>query len=267
MLISYLEGNKYQEKCLLERALLSIGCYFRKEDDRSDIYSMMDQSISSRSYSFRQMVQYNGINCDNDKSVYREGVYCLKEVLDDSNYKYANTNDVAESLKNIINEHLSKIEDWRWPLIVNPEIWHEAWQRFVWIHEDNDGNRTAWVVRQKSGGTNQYETWSYHLYSNLGGLNYNYYPHSYPLYTFLNFKVDSQNYQLKIKHTFKGKWKFEMVAIDENYQEISSSQEMRSFIFNLMPNNSTTFVKDNIRDAILWAEAMQKCIKSNYELL
>lgn len=267
MLLSYLEGNKYQEKCLLERALLSKGCYFRKEDDRSDIYSMMDQSISSRSYSFRQMVQYNGINCDNDKSVYREGVDCLKEVLDDSNYKYANTNDVAESLKNIINEHLSKIKDWRWPLIVNPEIWHEAWQRFVWIHEDNDGNRTAWVVRQKSGGTNQYETWSYHLYSNLGGLNYNYYPHSYPRYTFLNFNVESQRYQLRIKHTFEGKWKFQMVAIDENYQTVSLTQEMRSFIFNLMPNYSSTFFKDDIHDAILWADAMQKCIMSNYELL
>ena len=267
MLLCYLVENKYHDACLLERALLSKGCYFRKEDDKSDIYSMMDQSISSRSYSFRQMVQYNGINCDNDKSVYREGVDCLKEVLDDSNYKYANTSDVADSLNSIINEHISKVRDWRWPLIENPEIWHEAWQRFVWIHEDNDGNRTAWVVRQKSGGTNQYETWSYHLYLNLKGRNYNYYPHSYPRYTFLNFNVESQRYQLRIKHTFEGKWKFQMVAIDENYQTVSLTQEMRSFIFNLMPNNSSTFFKDDIHDAILWADAMLKCIMSNYELL
>ena len=64
----------------------------------------MDQSINSRSYSFRQMVQFNGIDCNDDYSIYKDGVECLKAVLNDSNYLFSDIEQVKESLRNIINE-------------------------------------------------------------------------------------------------------------------------------------------------------------------
>ena len=56
MLLSYLNYVDYRTDCLFERALLTKGYYLRKEDNKSIIYSMMDQSVKSRSYSFRQMM-------------------------------------------------------------------------------------------------------------------------------------------------------------------------------------------------------------------
>lgn len=264
MLLSYLRSiDDFKRDCLFERALLSKGRYLRKEDNRSIIYSMMDQSINSRSYSIRQMIQFNGIDCSDDNSIYKEGVECLKAVLDDRLYLYSDTKEVEGSLCNIINEALKQIQDWRWPLLVNSRIWHEAWQRFIWI----DDGGTAWVVRQKGGGTNQYETWSYHLHLLLTekGLRYGYYPHGYPRHTILNFKVNDQKYQLMIRHTSSGKWRFEMVAIDENYHVIDDLNT-RKVICGLMPNNSQVFFKDNIHDTVVWADAMERFIVNNYEL-
>lgn len=264
MLLSYLKGiDDFKRDCLFERAMLSKGCYLRKEDSRSIIYSMMDQSISSRSYSFRQMIQFNGIDYNDDNSIYKDGVECLKAVLDDRFYLYSDAKEVEGSLCNIINDALKQIQDWRWPLLVNSRIWHEAWQRFIWI----DDYGTAWVVRQKGGGTNQYETWSYHLHLLLAekGLKYGYYPHGYPRHTILNFKVNDQKYQLMIRHTSSGKWRFEMVAIDENYHVIDDL-DTRKVICGIMPNNSQVFFKDNIHDAVVWADAMEQFIVNNYEL-
>ena len=264
MLLSYLESTEFRTDCLFERAMLSQGCYFRKEDNRSIIYSMMDQSINSRSYSFRQMVQFNGIDCNDDYSIYKDGVECLKAVLNDSNCLFSDIEQVKESLRNIINEAKKQIFDWRWPLLVNPRIWHEAWQRFIWLND----NGTAWVVRQKGGGTNQYETWSYHLHLLLTekGLRYGYYPHGYPRHTVLTFKVNDQKYQLMIRHTSSRRWRFEMVAVDENCQAINDL-DTRKVICGLMPNNSQVFYKDNIHDAIIWAYAMQQFIEKNYKLV
>ena len=264
MLLSYLESTEFRTDCLFERAMLSQGCYFRKEDNRSIIYSMMDQSINSRSYSFRQMVQFNGIDCNDDYSIYKDGVECLKAVLNDSNCLFSDIEQVKESLRNIINEAKKQIFDWRWPLLVNPRIWHEAWQRFIWLND----NGTAWVVRQKGGGTNQYETWSYHLHLLLTekGLRYGYYPHGYPRHTVLTFKVNDQKYQLMIRHTSSRRWRFEMIAVDENWQAINDL-DTRKVICGLMPNNSQVFYKDNIHDAIIWAYAMQQFIEKNYKLV
>lgn len=225
----------------------------------------MDQSVSSRSYSFRQMIQFNGIDANNDDSTYKEGVECLKAVLDDSMFRYIDTDQLEQSLRDIINDSLNIIQDWRLPILENPAIWKEAWQRFMWI--DND---TAWVVRQKGGRTNRYETWLYHFYLKLceAGLSYGYNPHSWPCCIFLNFKVGEQNYQLRISHTPSKKWKFEIIALDENYQKIEEMNlEMKQFIFSLMPNNSSSFTKKNIDDAVIWAKAMQNCIMSNGELV
>lgn len=252
MLLSYLGNSNFKEMCLLERAMLSKGNYFRKEGKESNIYSMMDQSIISRSYSFRQMVQFNGINCKGDSSVYNEGVDCLKKVLDDNLYSYSSNDDVEKSLKKIINKDLDKIHDWRHPLLCEPRIWHEALKRFMWID-----NETAWVVRQKGGATNQYETWSYYLYLLLKdkGLRFDYNPHSYPRYIFLNFKVDNQEYRLSIGHVSSGGWRFDMEAFDENDQKLTSlNPDMEKVIFDLMDNKSNSIFKDNINDAIYYAE-------------
>lgn len=268
MLLSYLNYVDYRTDCLFERALLTKGYYLRKEDNKSIIYSMMDQSVKSRSYSFRQMIQFNGIDSDDDNSTYKEGVECLKAILDDTLYVYSDTQKVEDSLKNIISQSLNCINDWRWPLIKCPKIWHEAVQRFMWI-DKNDKNGTAWVVRQKGGGTNQYETWSYYLYLKLqdNGVEFSYYPHRYPRFTLLTFRANEQMYQLKISHISTGEWKFEMVAIDENYELISLTIDMRKFIFNLMPSNSSSFIKKSIHDTIIWAKAMHQSIESNAEIL
>ena len=255
ILLSYLLNNNFREECMVERALLSKGCYFRKEDNRSIIYSMMDQSVNSRSYSFRQMIQFNGIDYQNDNTTYKEGVDCLKSVLDDDLF---NIDDVKTSLKNIINDSLSNVTDWRYPLIKNSRIWSEAYERFLWI----DNNGTSWVVRKKGGATNQYETWSYYLYLQLvsNGLLFKYYPHSYPRHTILNFKIEEQMYQLKIRHTSTGEWRFDMIAIDENYHEQPLDSKKRRIVFSLMPNNAQTFFKKNMTDTIIWAKAMSGCI-------
>lgn len=259
-LLSYLNGTDFKNECLLERAMLSKGCYLRQEDKKSIIYSMMDQSITSRSYSFRQMLQFNGIKTTDDDSAYKEGVVCLKKVLDDPDY---NNNDVEKSLQEIIEKSLKEITDWRWPLLVDEDIWHEAVQRFMWIDKE-----TAWVVRKKGGNTNQYETWSYFLFLNLesNGLKYRYFHFGYPRHTNLNFRVGKQMYQLKISHTF-GKWQFDMIAVDDDYQPIKLYFEMRKTIFGLMPNNAQSFYKENLGDAVVWAKAMQKCIEYFGEVL
>ena len=264
VLLSYLNYKYFKDECLFERSLLSKGNYFRREDSKSIIYSMMDQSVTSRSYSFRQMIQYNGIDSNDDNSVYKEGVECLKRILDDSLFDCTSKETVEKSLRNIIKKSLSIINDWRRPLLNNKKIWREARQRFMWID-----NGTAWVVRQKGGATNQYETWSYHLFQllDLKGLKYGYNPHSYPRHAILNFKVGEQMYQLKISHTSSGKWQFDMIAIDENYQSITLDSDMRRIIFELMPNNARSFIKNNINDTIIWADAMQYCIEQRGELL
>lgn len=215
----------------------------------------MDQSVNSRSYSFRQMIQFNGIDYQNDNTTYKEGVDCLKSVLDDDLF---NIDDVKTSLKNIINDSLSNVTDWRYPLIENSRIWSEAYERFLWI----DNNGTSWVVRKKGGATNQYETWSYYLYLQLvsNGLLFKYYPHSYPRHTILNFKIEEQMYQLKIRHTSTGEWRFDMIAIDENYHEQPLDSKKRRIVFSLMPNNAQTFFKKNMTDTIIWAKAMSGCI-------
>ena len=266
MLLTYLDSTNFKEKCLFERAMLSKGNYFRKEGKGSIIYSMMDQSTSSRSYSFRQMVQFNGINCKGDNSVYKEGVDCLKAVLDDSHYLYSNKDDVEKSLQNIINESSGQIHDWRWPLLCDPRIWHESWQRFMWI----DNNETAWVVRKKSGGTNQYETWSFYLYQLMtdDGVRFDYYPHRYPRYTFLQFNVDKQKYRLSIRHKSSGDWQFKMEAIDENYQPVEKlDSEMQKIISETMLDNKVEFIKNSIQDVIQCAKEMQQCIEKRYELI
>jgi len=264
VLLSYLNKTNFKEECLFERALLSKGNYLRREDIQSIIYSMMDQHVSSRSYSFRQMVQYNGIDSNNDTSVYKEGVECLKKILDDSLYVYTSKETAEKSLRNIIKKSLNSIDDWRRPLLNNKRIWHEALQRFMWIDKG-----MAWVVKNKGGRTNQYETWSYHLYQllHLKGLRYGYYPHTYPQHTVLSFKVGEQMYQLKISHTSSGHWQFDMIAIDENYQPITLDLDMRKTILELMPNNARSFIKKNIRDTLVWADAMQYCIEQRGELL
>ena len=265
VLLSYLIDTDFKKECLFERALLSKGNYLRREDNKSIIYSMMDQSVTSRSYSFRQMIQYNGLDSNNDNSVYKEGVECLKRILDDSLYDDTSKETIEKSLRKIIKKSLNSINDWRRPLLNNKRIWHEAWDRFMWI--DNDD--TAWVVRRKGGSTNQYETWSYHLYLllQLKGLRYGYYPHSYPRHTVLSFKIGKQMFQLKISHISSGEWQFDMIAIDENYQPITLDSDMRKIIFELMPNNSRTFIKKSIYDTIVWADTMQYCIEQNGELL
>lgn len=261
MLLSYLNNTDFKKECLFERALLSKGCYLRKEDKRSIVYSMMDQSVTSRSYSFRQMIQFNGIDANSDDSTYKEGVECLKAVLDDNLFCYTDTAQLEKSLRDIIGSSLKQIRDWRLPLLEDPKIWAEAEQRFMWI----DNNDTAWVVRKKSGGTNQYETWSYHLYLKLksANLEYGYYPHSCPRHTFLNFKVGEQVCQLRISHTQSGEWLFEIIAFDQNWHQIEMDLEMKKFAFSLMPNNSLSFTKKSIDDAVVWAKTMQICIKSN----
>ena len=57
-----------------------------------------------------------------------------------------------------------------------------------------------------------------------------------------------------------------MVAVDENCQAINDL-DTRKVICGLMPNNSQVFYKDNIHDAIIWADAMQQFIEKNYELI
>ena len=69
----------------------------------------MDQSVSSRSYSFRQMIQFNGIDANNDDSTYKEGVECLKKVLDDKQFRYTDTNQLEQSLRDIIDSSLKTI--------------------------------------------------------------------------------------------------------------------------------------------------------------
>ena len=98
------------------------------------------------------------------------------------------------------------------------------------------------------------------------GLRYIYYPHGYPRHTILYFKVEDQKYQLSIRHTSLGKWCFDMVAIDENYQVVNNLDVIK-VIHGLMPNNSQVFFKDSIHDAIIWADAMQQFIENNYELV
>ena len=261
MLLLYLNNTDFKEECLFERAMLSKGCYLRKEDKRSIIYSMMDQSVSSRSYSFRQMIQFNGIDANNDDSTYKEGVECLKKVLDDNLFCYTDTKQLEQSLRNIIDSSLNAIRDWDWrlPLLENPKIWDEAKQRFMWI--DND---TAWVVRQKGGRTNQYETWSYHLYLRLSdaGVKYDYSYHSYPRHTFLNFKDSGQVYQLRISHTPSDEWQFEIIALDEDSNQIEMDSGMKQFALSLIPGNSLPFTKKSINDAVICAEAIYNSIKS-----
>ena len=256
MLLLYLNNTDFKEECLFERAMLSKGCYLRKEDKRSIIYSMMDQSVSSRSYSFRQMIQFNGIDANNDDSTYKEGVECLKAVLDDNLFCYTDTKQLEQSLRNIIDSSLNAINairDWRLPLLENPEIWKEAWQRFMWIDDD-----TAWVVRQKGGRTNQYETWSYHLYNKLSdaGFSYGYNPHSYPRHTFLNFKDGGQVYQLRISHTPSDEWQFEIIALDEDSNQIEMDSGMKQFALSLVPGNPLPFKKKSMNDAVICAKAI-----------
>lgn len=217
---------------------------------------MMDQSVSSRSYSFRQMIQFNGIDANNDDSTYKEGVECLKAVLDDNLFCYTDTKQLKQSLRNIIDSSLNAINairDWRLPLLENPEIWKEAWQRFMWIDDD-----TAWVVRQKGGRTNQYETWSYHLYLRLSdaGVKYDYSYHSYPRHTFLNFKDGKQDYQLRISHTPSDEWQFEIIALDEDSNQIEMDSGMKQFALSLVPGNPLPFTKKSMNDAVICAKAI-----------
>ena len=129
----------------------------------------------------------------------------------------------------------------------------------MWIDD------TAWVVRQKGGRTNQYEIWSYHLCLKLSdaGLSYCYNPHSYPRHTFLNFKDGDQVYQLRISHTPSDEWLFEIIALDENSNQIEMDSGMEQFVFGLISNNSLSFTKKSMDDAVKCAEAMQNNIESN----
>ena len=274
-LIPYMdkENNVIFERALLTKHLeppkdeSSPKVYYmrpEKEADSITIYSLMDQSIGGRSYSWRQMIQYNGI--DNDDSVYKAGVDCLKELLDDPLFDESN---VENSLEEIIEKGKRTIDDWRWPLLDMPKLWGESKQRFIRISNDN---KYAWVPKEKEGRTNHYETWAYHLLQKISENNkdnkYKYIHNKYNKDVTLDFNnLDFNNivnkYQLKISHTNNNLWKFEMVAVDKEGNSIDPKDlplEKRAFIFGLMPNNDQSFYKETEEYAILWAIAMQKCI-------
>lgn len=256
------KDNEY----ILQRALLAKGYYMRPESDGNSIYSLMDQSVSGRSYSWRQMIQYNGIDCENDTSIYKEGVYYLQQVLDDPDF---NTSDIQNSLLSIVGNGKLSITDWRWPLLDMPALWDESHQRFIWIDKDT---KRAWFPRKKGGRTNHYETWAYHLFLSLEENSKNnmycYSHNSYNIYVTLSFLYKENRYQLMISHdNQKSQWLFEMSAIDEEGKIIDDmSVEMRAFIFGIMPNNNKKFYKASEKDAIIWAQAIQDYIARSYKI-
>ena len=79
----------------------------------------------------------------------------------------------------------------------------------------------------------------------------------------LFFKDGRQDYQLRISHTPSDEWLFEIIALDENSNQIEMDSGMEQFVFGLISNNSLSFTKKSMDDAVKCAEAMQNNIESN----
>lgn len=150
------EARDHQGAHLLERALLCYGSYLRVIDDSLSCF--MDQTVNGRTYSWRQMLQSNGIvNSD-----YVNGVDTLKCLLDDELFI---TGDVSVSLQNIINQRKTAITDWRFPIIDDSRLLNYPAKEcmFIWPNT-NDG---VMIPTRRGGNSNRIQVWSYYYYGKL----------------------------------------------------------------------------------------------------
>lgn len=244
---------------LVERALLSKGNYMRKESGGT--YSMMDTSLSGRTYSIRQLLQYNGISGFSseekpveDSSVYKEGVDCLKKVFDDPGFKVDKETIEgkdfffvpADSLKEIIDNSISSLPDydWRKPMLSDPRLWGRdlSENRFFWLDDNGRGR-----IPHKTGGkSSRYESVSLKLFLDIKDLfdkhniipgktrvdfHFWYHRNADPDGLRITSVLDGRKYNLCIhfNHDTK-KWDFKCKIVDERGYEQDASPE---FVTNI----------------------------------
>ena len=179
LLYSLSEIEVFKKDHLLERALLCKGIYFRIEGP--GLYKMMNESVSGRTYSWRQMIQYNGVygidgeSPCKDKPVYQDGETQLKALLDDSRFTVSSIPDsqgqlhpcIEEStIKKIINDTIPSISDWRRPMLEDSRIWDESEYHYFWL----DNNGRARIPKKKTDASSRCEVWTYRLYLQLKDL-------------------------------------------------------------------------------------------------
>lgn len=180
MLLQVVSDENHNREHLFERLLLSRSNYMRYENYENNdswIYSMMNSGFKGRSYSWRQMLQYNGIPDDKGTIAndYNAGVDALKQVLDAIELQDANnTDNMYLAIKKLIKKPVKPIEMWRRQMLEESELWGLSQDHFFWLGKNGD----AWVPKKTNSNTNHYEVKSYRLYLKLKKQgNYKYYPH------------------------------------------------------------------------------------------
>ena len=147
----------------------------------------MNSSFDGRSYSWRQMLQFNGIPDSNGKMAndYNAGVDALKIVLDSfTPIDAANTNNMCKAIDKLIKKPIKPIEMWRKQMLEEPQLWEMAEKNYFWLGNNGD----AWVPRKTDFNCNHYEVKTYRLYLKLQSKGkYKYYPHEWG-YIYFSFK-------------------------------------------------------------------------------
>lgn len=258
LLYSLDTDSSFKEHFLLERSLLSKGNYFRKESD--GVYSMMDVSVSGRSYSWRQMVQYNGISgfgeSDTpvkDSTVYSVGVDCLKLILDDQQFSVISCKDdnnqvhncvQGETLEKIISSSLSVSPDWRTPMLEDFRLWDNeiSQQRYLWLDENTGRAR---IPRKRAGKSSRRETNTYRMFLMIKDIYasqkedkkhpveccFQYQKNADPDGIRLVFNIGDRKHTLCIEYdSGHSCWRFYVKAYDDNDNEINADPSMQEQI-------------------------------------
>ena len=209
---------------LLERFLLSRGNYMRRERKGygCTIYSMMNSSFEGRSYSWRQMLQYNGIPGNRGElPEYHVGVDMLKLALDAISVQ--NFNDVStlqQAIAKTIDTPSQPIELWRKQMLEEPRLWNMSCEHFFWLGDS--GN--AWMPRKRNFNSSHYNVTSYRLFLKVqdkfgsGSVKLRYWSDDWG-YIYLNFRQAGSE---KYCYTFKIQWldiqNWKISIVTENFQ-------------------------------------------------
>ena len=221
MLLHVVTNSKNKSEHLFERLLLSRGNYMRYENDERyncKIFSMMNSSFDGRSYSWRQMLQYNGIPDSDDTAAhgYDAGVNALKQVLDALDIQDAiDEQQMKSAILMLIQKPIKPIEMWRKQMLEEPRLWEMSEKHYFWL----GNNRDAWIPRKKDFNCNHYEVKSYRLYLKLqNNGNYKYYPHEWG-FIYFSFKQKGTDniYGFWINwNQLKKSWNLKLTPMDTN---------------------------------------------------
>lgn len=221
VLLHVVTNTNNKSEHLFERLLLSRGNYMRYEnDERYDckIFSMMNSSFDGRSYSWRQMLQYNGILDSDDTAArgYNAGVNALKQVLDALDIQDATDEQQMKSaILKLIQKPTKPIETWRKQMLEEPRLWELSEKHYFWL----GNNRDAWIPRKKDFNCNHYEVKSYRLYLRLKDTGKYKYRPRYWGYIFFSFKQKGTDnvYEFRINWDQSNKtWNLKVIPMDSN---------------------------------------------------